>query len=84
MAIFFVEQSTPPAALLDVQADLQRARTMTDGGDPLARVRVLQAAYVPAREACVSFIDGADQDTVCAVLTRAGVRARVLPAVALG
>ena len=84
MAIFFIEVLATPAALIDVQADLTRLRAMA--GETTATthpIHVLHAAYIPVRETCISLIDGADEDSVCHVLRKAGVRAHVLPAVAL-
>jgi hypothetical protein len=85
VATFLVELSAPPAAVIDVQTDLMRVREIVSAQPLSAGVtRLLHAAYVPARETCVSFMDGPDQETVCAVLAEAGLRARVLSAVALG
>ncbi|HJQ06987.1 MAG TPA: hypothetical protein VJ872_16175 [Nocardioides sp.] len=84
MATFLIELSAPPAAVLDVQADLMRVQAIADAqAGSLTPTRLLHSAYVPARETCVSFMDGPDQETVCAVLAEAGLRARVLSAVAL-
>ena len=84
MAMFLLELSAAPAALIDIQADLTRLRrTALETADSDRALHVLHAAYIPARETCISLVDGADEDSVCHTLREAGVRARVLPAVAL-
>jgi hypothetical protein len=83
MAIFLVEQLAAPAALAELGADVAQVHAVAAARSADARVRWLQAAFVPDRAVCLSLVEAADPESVRAVLAEAGVRASVHLAIPL-